>query len=97
MVTETTTGSNLSRKATLLIAETLHLANRVLPLNAAAKVQAISRIFCMAADRSNVDFRIIGTTTLAAIDSFNRNRTKLEPNASVKQVRPRWVGRCIFG
>ncbi|KAL1715385.1 Rapamycin-insensitive companion of mTOR, N-term-domain-containing protein [Schizophyllum commune] len=89
MVTETTTGSNLSRKATLLIAETLHLANRVLPLNAAARVQAISRIFCMAADRSNVDFRIIGTTTLAAIDSFNRNRTKLEPNASVKQVRPR--------
>ncbi|KAL1745112.1 Rapamycin-insensitive companion of mTOR, N-term-domain-containing protein [Schizophyllum fasciatum] len=89
MVTETTTGSNLSRKATLLIAETLHLANRVLPLGAAARVQSISRIFCMAADRANVDFRIIGTTTLAAIDSFNRNRTKLEPNASVKQVRPR--------
>ncbi|TRM64014.1 Rapamycin-insensitive companion of mTOR, middle domain-containing protein [Schizophyllum amplum] len=89
MITETTTGSNLSRKATLLIAETLHLANRVLPLNAAAKVQSITRIFSMAADRSNVDHRIIGTTTLAAIDSFNRNRTKLEPNFSVKQVRPR--------
>lgn len=35
----TQTGSNLYRKATLLIAEILHTANRVLPLSMAAKIQ----------------------------------------------------------
>jgi rapamycin-insensitive companion of mTOR len=40
MLEETTTGSNLSRKATLLMAEVLQMANRVLPLSVAAKIQA---------------------------------------------------------
>jgi len=39
MLEESTTGTNLSRKATLLVAEILQLANRVLPLNVAAKIQ----------------------------------------------------------
>jgi hypothetical protein len=39
MFQETTTGSNLSRKGTLLMAEVLHLANKVLPLSMAAKIQ----------------------------------------------------------
>lgn len=39
MLEEETTGSNLSRKATLLMAEILQMANRVLPLSVAAKLQ----------------------------------------------------------
>ena len=39
MFQETTTGSNLSRKGTLLMAEILQLANKVLPLSLAAKIQ----------------------------------------------------------
>ena len=39
MLEEETTGSNLSRKATLLMAEVLQMANRVLPLSVAAKLQ----------------------------------------------------------
>jgi len=39
MLEECTTGSNLSRKATLLMAEVMQMANRVLPLNVAAKIQ----------------------------------------------------------
>jgi len=39
MLEEETTGSNLSRKATLLMAEVLQMANRVLPLSIAAKLQ----------------------------------------------------------
>ena len=39
MLEESTTGSNLSRKATLLMAEVLAMANRVLPLTLAAKIQ----------------------------------------------------------
>lgn len=36
---EASTGSTLSRKATLLMAEILQTANRVLPLQIAAKIQ----------------------------------------------------------
>lgn len=39
MLEESITGSNLSRKATLLMAEVLHKANKVLPLSVAAKIQ----------------------------------------------------------
>lgn len=39
MLEETTLGSNLSRKATLLIGEVLEIANKVLPLGVAAKLQ----------------------------------------------------------
>ena len=42
MLEETTTGTNLSRKATLLMAEILCMASRVLPLSLAAKIQASS-------------------------------------------------------
>ena len=49
MLEESTTGSNLSRKATLLMAEILHLANRVLPLSVAANLQ-VSKIHSSAAE-----------------------------------------------
>ena len=39
MFQETTTGSSLSRKGILLMAEVLQLANKVLPLSLAAKIQ----------------------------------------------------------
>ena len=39
MLEESINGTNLTRKATLLLAEVLHMANRVLPLSVAAKIQ----------------------------------------------------------
>lgn len=39
MLEESATGSNLSRKATLLMAELLQKSNKVLPLAVAAKIQ----------------------------------------------------------
>ncbi|KAK7048427.1 Rapamycin-insensitive companion of mTOR, N-term-domain-containing protein [Favolaschia claudopus] len=88
MMEESTSGSNLSRKATLLMAEVLQMANRVLPLSVAAQIQTIPRIFSMASDYSHGENRIVGTSAMSAIDSFNRNQTRLEPNA-VKGARPR--------
>ncbi|KAF9533164.1 Rapamycin-insensitive companion of mTOR, N-term-domain-containing protein [Crepidotus variabilis] len=89
MLEETTTGTNLSRKATLLMAEILSMANRVLPLTLAARIQAIPDVFCMATNYENGESRIIGSSALSAIDSFNRNRTRLEPSGSGKNARAR--------
>ncbi|KAJ6537472.1 Rapamycin-insensitive companion of mTOR, N-term-domain-containing protein [Mycena sp. CBHHK59/15] len=88
MLEESTSGSNLSRKATLLMAEVLQMANRVLPLSIAAQIQTIPRIFSMASDYSHGEHRIVGTSAMSAIDSFNRNQTRLEPN-TMKGSRPR--------
>ncbi|KAJ7459908.1 Rapamycin-insensitive companion of mTOR, N-term-domain-containing protein [Mycena latifolia] len=87
MLEESTSGSNLSRKATLLMAEVLQMANRVLPLSIAAQIQTIPRIFSMASDYSHGEHRIVGTSAMSAIDSFNRNQTRLEPN-TLKGSRP---------
>lgn len=87
MLEECTTGSNLSRKATLLMAEVMRMANRVLPLGVAAKIQAVPRVFNLAADYNRGEHRIVGTSALSAIDSFNRNRLRLQP--SVRNARPR--------
>ncbi|KAF7298974.1 hypothetical protein MIND_00845600 [Mycena indigotica] len=88
MMQESTSGSTLSRKATLLMAEILQMANRVLPLSLAAQIQSIPRIFSMASDYGHDENRIVGTTALSAIDSFNRNQARLEPG-TVKGSRPR--------
>ncbi|KAJ7212059.1 Rapamycin-insensitive companion of mTOR, N-term-domain-containing protein [Mycena pura] len=88
MMEESTSGTNLSRKATLLMAEVLQMANRVLPLSIAAQIQSIPRIFSMASDYSHGENRIVGTSALSAIDSFNRNQTRLESN-TIKGSRPR--------
>ncbi|KAK0487570.1 Rapamycin-insensitive companion of mTOR, N-term-domain-containing protein [Armillaria novae-zelandiae] len=88
MLGETTTGTNLSRKATLLMAEVLQIANRVLPLSVAARIQAIPQIFGMAADFGDGEQRIIGTSAMSAIDSLDRNRARLQPGP-VKQTRVR--------
>jgi hypothetical protein len=90
------TGSNLYRKATLLIAEILHTANRVLPLSIAAKIQALPRVFTLAANYAQGDGRVIGTVTLSAIDSYNRHRMRLQP-ATVKDTgRPRYFSISLF-
>ncbi|KAF8918988.1 Rapamycin-insensitive companion of mTOR, N-term-domain-containing protein [Mucidula mucida] len=80
IVSETTTGTNLSRKATLLMAEVLQLANRVLPLWVAARIQAVPQIFGMASDYLDGEHRIIGTSAMSAIDSLDRNRARLQPS-----------------
>ncbi|KAF9242546.1 Rapamycin-insensitive companion of mTOR, N-term-domain-containing protein [Melanogaster broomeanus] len=87
MLEESTTGSNLTRKATLLMAEVMQVANRVLPLTFAAKIQAVPRVFNLASDYNRGEHRIVGTSVISAIDSFNRNQARLQPN--VKSTRPR--------
>ncbi|KAI0304497.1 Rapamycin-insensitive companion of mTOR, N-term-domain-containing protein [Multifurca ochricompacta] len=89
MFQETTTGSNLSRKGTLLMAEVLQLANKVLPLSLAAKIQLVSEVFKLASDYKRGEHRIIGTSALSSIDSFNRNRTRLETAVVAAGNRPR--------
>lgn len=115
MCEESIIGTNLSRKATLLMAEVLHMANKVLSSSAAAQIQVrkpprvivscialtqpsqlsaslpqmVPRIFALAADYNDGEHRIVGTSALSAIDSFNRNRSKLESAAGVKNSRPR--------
>lgn len=89
MFQETTTGSNLSRKGTLLMAEVLQLANKVLPLSLAAKIQLVPDVFSLASDYKQGEHRIIGTSALSSIDSFNRNRTRLETAVAAAGNRPR--------
>ncbi|EKM79491.1 hypothetical protein AGABI1DRAFT_120880 [Agaricus bisporus var. burnettii JB137-S8] len=89
LLEETRIGSSLSRKATLLLAEILALATRVLPMNAAASIQAIPAVFSMATDYDDGEHRIVGTSALSAIESFNRNRTRLDNNTALKYTRPR--------
>ncbi|KAI0259840.1 Rapamycin-insensitive companion of mTOR, middle domain-containing protein [Gloeopeniophorella convolvens] len=83
MFQETTTGSNLSRKGTLLMAEVLQLANKVLPLSLAAKIQLVPDVFQLASDYEHGEHRIIGTSALSSIDSFNRNRARLQQTTVV--------------
>ncbi|KAF8272211.1 Rapamycin-insensitive companion of mTOR, N-term-domain-containing protein [Lactarius quietus] len=89
MFQETTTGSNLSRKGILLMAEVLQLANKVLPLSLAAKIQLVPDVFRLASDYKQGEHRIIGTSALSSIDSFNRNRTRLETAVAAAGNRPR--------
>ncbi|KAG6820706.1 hypothetical protein H0H93_012759 [Arthromyces matolae] len=88
MLEESTNGTNLTRKATLLLAEVLEMANRVLPLSMAAKIQAIPELFDKATHYGDGEDRIIGTSAMSAIDSFNRNRSRLQPS-TVRTSRPR--------
>ncbi|KAJ8080510.1 hypothetical protein PM082_017343 [Marasmius tenuissimus] len=84
LIEESPTATNLSRKATLLIGEILQMSNRILPLSFAAKIQSLPQIFEMASDYQDGENRIVGTSVLSAIDSLNRNRTRLEPTSAKK-------------
>ena len=103
---EESTDHSLARKATLLMGEILQIANKVLPLSVASKIQVQStydicfspyadsfcqtlpKLFDLASDYKDGPNRITGTTALSSIDSFNRNRTRLQPGAQ-KDGRPR--------
>lgn len=89
MLAETKTGSNLSRKATLLLAEFLQTANRTLPLIFSAEIQAVSEVFDMATNYNDAEHRIVGSSAMSALDSLNRNKTRLEPTNCAKSLRPR--------
>lgn len=45
----------------------------------------------MATDYDDGEHRIVGTSALSAIESFNRNRTRLDNNTALKYTRPRYV------
>ena len=87
-------GTNLSRKATLLMAEVLAMSNRVLPLTTAGRIQAISPVFDMAIDYDNKENRIVGTSAVQAIDSFNRNKARLE-TCKVGNQAAAFRPRCV--
>jgi rapamycin-insensitive companion of mTOR len=48
----------------------------------------IPRVFCMATDYNDGEHRIVGTSALSALDSFNRNRARLQPY-TIKNNRQR--------
>ncbi|TFK88497.1 hypothetical protein K466DRAFT_488810 [Polyporus arcularius HHB13444] len=88
MFEESNVGSALSRKATLLMAEILQKGNQVLPLSIAAKIQALPRVFSLASDYNDNEHRIVGSSALSSIDSFNRHRSRLQPTVK-DNSRPR--------
>ena len=45
----------------------------------------------MATDYKDGESRIVGSSALSAIDSFNRHRARLEPSGPVKGTRLRLV------
>jgi large subunit ribosomal protein L17e len=49
----------------------------------------VPRAFGLASDYSQGENRIVGTLAFSAIDSFNRNQSRLQP-ASPKSSRPRY-------
>ncbi len=90
MFEESNVGSALSRKATLLMAEILQKGNQVLPLSIAAKIQALPRVFSLASDYNDNEHRIVGSSALSSIDSFNRHRSRLQPTVK-DNSRPRYA------
>ncbi|KAH6907986.1 Rapamycin-insensitive companion of mTOR, N-term-domain-containing protein [Coprinopsis sp. MPI-PUGE-AT-0042] len=92
MTEESTMGTNLSRKATLLLAEVLAMGK---PSSTTIRgrqnpSRAIPGVFAMATDYENKEHRIVGTSAVSAIDSFNRNKSRLEgSNPKFDSSRPR--------
>ncbi|EIW69328.1 hypothetical protein TREMEDRAFT_30887 [Tremella mesenterica DSM 1558] len=76
----------LNRKATLLLGEILQMANRILPLQFAAKLQALPRLFSVAANFSNPTERHMALSALSSIDSLNRNQSKTSKAQSRDRV-----------
>ncbi|GAB1520827.1 hypothetical protein RhiTH_003915 [Rhizoctonia solani] len=71
------TSTELPRKATLLLGEIMQLANRVLPSTIAARIQALPRLFSLAADHEHGEGKQFASCTLSSIESLNRNRARL--------------------
>jgi rapamycin-insensitive companion of mTOR len=51
----------------------------------------VPEVFNLASDYKRGENRIIGTSALSSIDSFNRNRTRLETGVVAAGNRPRFV------
>lgn len=62
MFEESSVGSALSRKATLLMAELLQKANRVLPLSVAAKIQ-VEQLVYVPYYPGSYGMRMLGSTS----------------------------------
>ncbi|KAK4687008.1 rapamycin-insensitive companion of mTOR, partial [Tremellales sp. Uapishka_1] len=65
----------LNRKATLLLGEILQLANRTLPMQYAAHLQSLPKLFSSAAAFLNPEDRHSALSALSSIDSLNRNQS----------------------
>nr|KIR45878.1 sterility protein Ste20 [Cryptococcus bacillisporus CA1280] len=78
--------STLNRKATLLLGEVLQMANRVLPLQFAAQLQSLPRLFTEATDFAKPGDRIAALSALSSIDSLNRNQTKAVRRAAADKA-----------
>ncbi|KAG9090609.1 hypothetical protein FRC06_000953, partial [Ceratobasidium sp. 370] len=74
---ESGTSTELPRKATLLLGEIMQLANRVLPSTIAARIQALPRLFSLAANYGQGEGKQFASSTLSSIESLNRNRARL--------------------
>jgi rapamycin-insensitive companion of mTOR len=74
----------LGRKATLLLGEVLQMSNRILPLQYAAQLQALPRLFSGATEFTMPNDRHIALSALSSIDSLNRVQIK-----AMKQSRDR--------
>ncbi|WVO18166.1 hypothetical protein L204_105869 [Cryptococcus depauperatus] len=78
--------TSLNRKATLLLGEVLQMANRMLPLQFAAQLQSLPRLFAEATDFTNPGDRIAALSALSSIDSLNRNQTKAFKRAATDRA-----------
>ena len=72
----------LGRRATLLLGETLQMANRTLPLQYASQLQALPRLFSGATKFENPNERHFALSALSSIDSLARAQTKAAKDAS---------------
>ena len=90
MVQESTNGTNLSRKATLLMAEILQLANKVLPLSIAANIQVRRTISCQ--PPLNLFVRLCH-----AFSKWPRITTTANIGLSVQPLWQRWIVSTEIG
>ncbi|KAK4049817.1 hypothetical protein OIV83_003873 [Microbotryomycetes sp. JL201] len=73
----------------LLISEVLQLANRVLPLDHAARAQALPKLFEATTNFDTSDARLTATNTLTSVDKFNRMYGQSRLRFSDQVSRPR--------
>lgn len=76
MILDSECSQSESRKATLLLGEILQLANRTLPLQYSARIQALPRLFTGVADFAKPEERNAALAALSSIDSLFRNNRK---------------------
>lgn len=88
------------RKATLLLGEILQLANHTLPLQYAAQIQALPRLFTGVTDFSKPGDRNSALSALSSIDSLFRNNRKRgqaigQPHGPMAYVILRWTSADV--